>query len=316
MLLKRFRHLIGCAVFLSAAAFCCGCVAHDADEVKYRRVSAQRVDPSVGEYSFLGLHRDHSPDILRSKRAEHLLDDPKNHPSIKERRAARAMAEAEFELVRKGGLMLASWDGSASKPSAVEYVESPGALTINYQASEQLNAIDGDANALLLVVYHLSDRAALDQLAGHEDGMRKLLEGERFDDSVKRVRTHHVQPGAKGQLLFDRPKGGKFVAIVAGYAKPDSETSLYVAEYGLGRWQTIGETYLHRETTMFMPLPLDINMHLGKHELAAKKSAKWLGHYGKSQELIDSQLVRYFRNAASVGMGDEYLPKGCFTNSN
>lgn len=294
-----------CVVF----TLCAGCsVRHDADELANRRVSGARVDPAVGEYSLLGLHRDHGADLARVRRAEHLAGDPKLVPSAREQRMARAMAEAEARLVRQGGMMLYRWDGSASKPTKVDFVASPGALTLNYAASEKLNRTDGESHALLLVVYHLSDRAAFDQLATHEDGIRKLLEGERFDDSVKRVRTFDVQPGARGQLLFDRPEGGKFVALVAGYARPSGETSVYVTEYGLGRWKMPGKTIFERDQYLFSPQPLTIEVRLGQCEMAAKNSGKMLGMLQNTQDMTFEQVQHILYSELGWGTGKLSLP--------
>lgn len=291
-----------CAVVCLAA--CLGCaVRHDAGEVAGRRVSGARVDSSMGEYSFLGMHADRGPDWRRARRAEHLVGDPKLVPTAREQRIARAMAEEESRLVRQGGMMLYRWDGSASKPTKVDFVASPGALTIEYAASKKLNCVDGGSHALLLVVYHLSDKAAFDQLAVHEDGIRKLLEGERFDGSVKSVRKFNVQPGASGRLLFDRPEGGKYVAIAAGYANPEKESSIYVTEYGVGRWATPGADVWSRNTYMFSPQPLEISMRLGETEMAAKNCGKMLGKLEKTRDLTLEQ-VRYLTFREIEGYGE------------
>lgn len=278
---------------IAAALSGCG-VTYDADAVARRRVGGQRVEPAVGEYSFLGFHRDNSADRARVRRAAHLSGDPKLEPSAREQRRAKSLALAEAQLIEDGGLMLYRWDGSANRPSQVEYVAMPGALTVNYHASKQLNCVDGDAKALTLVIYHLSDRAALDQLSSHEDGMRRLLAGDRFDDAVKGMRKFYAQPGSQGQLLFDRPLGGKYVAIVAGYDCLDAEKTLYVTEYGLGMWKMRGEDILSNKKLMFQPLPLCIDVRLGAGEMAAKNGGRMLGKLMKAQELEAEQL-RYLR---------------------
>lgn len=289
---SKFSRIVFPLIALGLSLLGSGCmVSHDADAVAERRVSGRLAGENRDDgVSFAGLRFDHNPDYRRTLRAHHLAGDRRLVPSAKEQRMARAMVEAEARLVRQGGMMLYRWDGSASKPSNVQFVESPGALTVKYRASEGLNSLDGKAHALQLVMYHLSDRAALDQLAGHEEGMRKLLEGERFDASVKRVRTHFVQPGAKGELLLDRPEGGRFVAIVAGFACPEAETSLYVTEYGIGRWETPGSTVWARNKFMFNPLPLEISVSLGRKEMAAKNVGQMTGHLMKTQELLASQV--------------------------
>lgn len=203
---------------------------------------------------------------------------------------AHAMAGAEMRLVRDGYLQLYSWDGSASNPSKVDFVASSKALTLEYRASEKLNCVDDRAHALQLVIYHLSDREELDRLSTDEGGMRALLEGGYFDKSVKHVRIFNVQPGAKGQLIIDRPDGGRFIAVVAGYAQPDREASLYVTEYGIGRWITKGEKEGSRSKFMFKPMPLTINVSLGDTEMAARNAGRMLGELYRTQDLLPAQV--------------------------
>lgn len=299
---RRVHLLLFLPMFLLSAT-CSGCmVSQDADAVSERRVSGRLggitdVDePEVGEHVFAGMRRDHSPDWKRTLRAEHLVEAKHLAPTAKEQRMARARVDAEARLVREGGLMMYRWDGSASKPSEVEFVASPGALTIDFKATESLNSVDGRAHALLLVVYHLTDLAALDNLARHEDGMRKLLEGNRFDGSVRGVRTHFVQPGGEGKLSINRPDGGRYVAIVAGYGHPEAETSLYVTEYGIGRWEMLGEGVLSHPKMMFMPLPLEIKVGLGESEMAAKNVGKLTPHLDKTRDLLDTQVQHLVRS--------------------
>ncbi len=211
-------------------------------------------------------------------RAKRLAADPTLVPSAREQRAARALALAEHSLItRDGGAMLYRSDGSASRAHNVRFVQSPNALTLDYRASDRLNCLGGLPHALLLVVYHLSDRAALDQLSRHEDGMRKLLEGEEFDESVKSVRKHSVQPGAEGTLLLNRPEDGKFVAVAAGYAEPSAKTSLFVTEYGVGQWFAPGATPMHRRKTMYSPLPLRLTANLDETSISVWNTGRIYG---------------------------------------
>lgn len=280
---------------LAASVFLPGCVAaYDAEAVASRRVSRQCDEQVAGEKSFLGFRRDTSPDQAKVRRITHFSDDSNLEPSAREQRIARAMARAESEIIEEGRHIMYRSDGSSTDPSRVDYVSMPGALTVNYQASERLNCVDGDAKALTLVVYHLSDRAALDQLSRHEDGMRFLLLGLRFDAAVKSVRKYHVQPGSSGELLFDRPQGGRYVAIVAGYNNLETDRALFVAEYGLGQYKHKERIIIGVNVTrhFFQPLPLRINMRLGSEEMSAKASGKMLGRLRDAQ-MLEADQVRY-----------------------
>ena len=245
--------------------------------------------PAPAQHSFLGFRRDLRPDPYRTARAAHLSADPRETPTPGELRAARALALAELEIVQSGGNIMYRSDGSSSQPRSVDFVASANALTLDYAASDNLNCIDGGPHALLLVVYHLSDRAALDQLAGHEAGMVKLLEGGYFDESVKGVRTHVVQPGNSGTLILDRPDKGKYVAIVAGYAEPDKRTSLYVGEYGVGEWISPGETPFHRGKRMYMPLPLHLAADLDRLDMTVRSTGRVYGSMQKVSHLLARQ---------------------------
>lgn len=296
MLLGDATGGLGLFPLLALALGCvAGCgVGHDAGALSERRVGGERVQPAVGEYSLFGLHRDRGPDERRALRAEHLTVDRKTRPTVREQRIARTMAEAEERLVRQGGMMPYRWDGTASKPTAVKFVASPGALTLEYRASKKLNGNGEREEPFPLVIYHLSDLAALNQLSGHEDGIRKLLEGERFDESVKRVRTVCIEPGSEGKLLFDRPEGGRYVAIVAGFSRPDRKTSLYVTEYGIGHWERPAnpKSFYNRNTDMFAPMPLTISMSLSASEMTAKHAGKMFGHLQKTRDL-QAREVQY-----------------------
>lgn len=226
----------------------------------------------------------------RTARAGRLAVDPTVLPSPREQRAARALAMAEHSIITQdGGALLYRSDGSSSRAHNVSFVPAPGALTLDYRASDDLNLTDGVPHALRLVVYHLSDRAAFDQLSRHTEGMRKLLQGDDFDESVKSVRVHSVQPGTAGTLRVNRPEDGKFVAVVAGYAEPSAKTSLYVTEYGIGQWYAPGATPMHRRKTMYSPLPLRLAANLEPTSLVVRNTGRIYGATQKVHRLLAEQ---------------------------
>ncbi len=158
----------------------------------------------------------------------------------------------------------------------MQFAASPGTLTVDYAAVERLNCFGGAPHALRLVVYHLKDRAAFDQLARHEEGMRKLLEGEYFDESVAGVRRHEIQPGARGRLLEDRYEGGRYVALVAGYGALRARTAAYVTEYRLYEWRMEGGTVFSRDRSMYSPYPLHLRALLDEGEMRVEDTDRML----------------------------------------
>lgn len=194
----------------------------------------------------------------KARRGVAMAGDPRARPTVQERREAKGAAMQEWDLLINGGMPQYKGDGSSSNINSVKFGAAPGALTLDYYAAPSLNLSDGAAHALTLVVYHLSDRAAFDQLAGHEQGIRKLLEGDYFDASVVGVRKHDIQPGSSARLVEDRAERGKYVALVAGYGSLRARTAVYVAEYRLYQWQMKGGTIFSRDTAMYSPYPLHL----------------------------------------------------------
>lgn len=305
--------LVGRKGCLLAAAFAAlapclllpGCAVRIDDSARSeRRAGKACAEPAAeGSSSFFGVKRDTEPDAGRVRRAANLAGDPKSYPTPREQRAARALARAEQEIIEKsGGAIMYRPDGSSSKAHTVKFVASAGALTVKYSATERLNRLDGVSHAMLLVVYHMRDRAALDQLAGHEDGMRTLLAGEMFDDAVMSVRKHYIQPGADGTLLLERPENGRFVAIVAGYAEPSARTSLYVAEYGLGQWYAPGTTPMHRRKAMYTPLPMHLLVALDEQSMSVKNTGRIHGGTQKVHLLMAEQVQHMTKENFFWGM--------------
>lgn len=270
-----------------------GCDVDDGDAV----VDAPRSVPQSSR-SFLGFRRDPVPDRKREVRAGWMSSDPREKPSYREQREARAMALAQAELLSQGGGIRYRSDGSSSEPNQVEYVASKGALTIEYLASDQLNRADDLPHALVLVVYHMTNRAALDQLARTEDGIGRLLEGKPFDNTVLSVEQHYIQPGTGGVLTVNRPADGRYVALVAGYATPEARTSVFVTEYGVGRYVKDGKALLDKRYYMFMPLPLNLAASLGDTEMWVKDTGLIYGDMRRVTNLLWRQQ-RYFATDGS-----------------
>jgi predicted component of type VI protein secretion system len=219
-------------------------------------------------------------------------------PSVRELREARGAAMQEWDQLLNGGMPLYRGDGASSNINSVRFAAAPGALTLDYAASPMLNASDGEAHALTLVVYHLTDRAAFDQLARHEEGIRKLLEGDFFDASVAGVRTHSVQPGAAGRLVEDRYEGGKYVALVAGYGGLRARTAVHVTEYRVYQWNTAGGTVFSRDRTMYSPYPLHLRAALDVTEMRVEDADTTLNRMRGVTNLQRAQVFADLRPAS------------------
>lgn len=226
------------------------------------RSEAPAAGRGIPQISLFRLRMDNSEAQRQAALADCPPEDPCAVPSYSELRKAKADAVAQAELKAQGGDTQIKPDGSSSNPVEVKFVASPGALGLEIQADKNLNTIEGLPHALVLVIYHLSDRTAFDQLASNTDGVLKLLEGNPFDASVKSVRQMFIQPGMHNVMTMERSEDGRYIAIVAGYNRPDPASSIFITSYGIGHY-TKKNGVMRKSTDMFTPLPLNLRVILG-----------------------------------------------------
>jgi type VI secretion system VasD/TssJ family lipoprotein len=100
-------------------------------------------------------------------------------------------------------------------PPKLEFAKD--AIKIHVKGDPQLNLSDGKPHTLLVCVYQLKDPNGLNQLAGDQDGLYRLLECSLFDASVAGAKRLIVQPGQNTTVNFDRAEGARYVAVAAGY---------------------------------------------------------------------------------------------------
>lgn len=198
-------------------------------------------------------------------------------PTYREQRQARAMVDALDENKKALGLVGADFmlrnDGTASKAHQVQFVASPGALTLDITASPLLNLFDNAPHALRLVVYHLSDAAALEQLAATNDGMIKLLQGERFDESVRGIRVLEIQPGQECRVRIDRAENGRYVGLAAGYHQLERGCNVTAVSYPVSQFvQQTNNLLTKRKTAMFSPQPLHLRIRLDQSSMSVMHS--------------------------------------------
>jgi type VI secretion system VasD/TssJ family lipoprotein len=119
----------------------------------------------------------------------------------------------------------------ASKPlpePVVEYAKN--AVIIYVKADPQLNLYAGTPHTLFVCIYQIKDPNALNQLAGDEDGLCRLLECSLFDASVAAAKKLIIQPGQHETFVLDRAEGTRYVAVVAGYSRIERDRILRLHE--------------------------------------------------------------------------------------
>lgn len=115
----------------------------------------------------------------------------------------------------------------ATKPlpePVVEYAKN--AVIIYVKADPQLNLYAGTPHTLFVCIYQLKDPNALNQLAGDQDGLGRLLECSLFDASVTAAKKLIIQPGQHETFVLDRAEGTRYVAVVAGYSRIERDRIL------------------------------------------------------------------------------------------
>ena len=119
----------------------------------------------------------------------------------------------------------------ASKPSPQPFVEyAKNSVIVNVTADPQLNLYAGTPHTLFVCIYQIKDPKTLNQLAGDQEGLYRLLECSLFDGSVAGANKLVIQPGQHEMFTFDRAEGTRYVAVVAGYSRLERERILRLYE--------------------------------------------------------------------------------------
>ena len=135
------------------------------------------------------------------------------------------------------------------------------AIEISYKADKNLNLYDEKSHTILMCLYQLSDPNIFNELSKSEDGLNKLLNCSRFDQSVVGFMKIIVQPGESKNLSLDRAENAKWAGIVAGYynLSPDMVTRLFEIP-----------VVTERKWLLFKkPIPgnLSVNLSLGSNKI-------------------------------------------------
>ena len=93
----------------------------------------------------------------------------------------------------------------------------PKNIQFHYTAAANLNYYENRPHTILLVIYQLSGLNAFNQQIKTADGLSKLLQAEKFDNSVTGVDQAFIEPGEEKTLTLDRYENTQTIAVVAGY---------------------------------------------------------------------------------------------------
>lgn len=90
-------------------------------------------------------------------------------------------------------------------------------MTLNLAVSGRVNCTDGNPASLVLCVYQLDVRRDFDGLVDDPSSFHRLLEGEKFADSVLSRERYFLNPGENKRILIERRPGTRLLGLAAGY---------------------------------------------------------------------------------------------------
>jgi type VI secretion system VasD/TssJ family lipoprotein len=153
-------------------------------------------------------------------------------------------------------------DSATAGPSSM-WSYQPNSIQIRFKSDARLNEYDGKSHALTICLYQLSKPNAFNDLAKSQSGLSKLLECQRFDQSVSLAQQVFVQPNEDRLLYLDRGESAKYVALVAGYydQDPGSVTRLYQIPIKTTKEGWLFPDYSESPETLF------VNLLLGPKEI-------------------------------------------------
>ncbi|NVN91501.1 MAG: type VI secretion system lipoprotein TssJ [Desulfuromonadales bacterium] len=113
--------------------------------------------------------------------------------------------------------------------TATKWSYEKDAIRLHITGDPELNLYQKKAHTLILCTYHLKDLNGFNQLVDEKGGLEKLLECNRFDQSVTHSKRLVVQPNQDLTEPMNRTEDAKYLGIVAGYysLKKDQSTRLF-----------------------------------------------------------------------------------------
>ena len=90
----------------------------------------------------------------------------------------------------------------------------PRGIHLQYTSALDLNLYENRAHTILMVIYQLSGMNGYNSFVKTTDGLKRLMQADRFDASVVGVDQFFVEPNEKKILSLDRAENAQYVAIV------------------------------------------------------------------------------------------------------
>lgn len=152
---------------------------------------------------------------------------------------------------------------TAHKPAlnANEWAYKPGAITINYVATNPLNVANQQSHTLMLAVVQTTSLQSIQHFLQTARGIGHFLEKDKSEDEAEHLFVHryYVTPGERQQLHITRMAGMKFVTLIAAYnvLNPNQTVKIFDIPIeghvdGIEFWKRV-----------YAPAPLNIHIHFG-----------------------------------------------------
>lgn len=163
------------------------------------------------------------------------------------------------------------------QPDDLSYA--PRTIELQLSAAETLNIDSGQAHALSLGVFQLSDPAAFGTLAASAAGAEKLLDqGMDADATVVGFDRIVLQPGEKRTVYLNRAAHAQYLGLVAGYFRitPAQDVVIFnipIVPKPVG-WVTKGMVAvgLQGADTDGIPAPVALSAGFGSDQVATYAS--------------------------------------------
>lgn len=164
-----------------------------------------------------------------------------------------------------------------AQPDDLTYA--PHSIELQLSAAETLNIDSGQAHALSLGVFQLSDPAAFATLAASAAGAEKLLDqGMDADPSIVGFDRIVLEPGERRTVNLNRAAHAQYLGLVAGYFKitPSQDVVVFnipIVPKPVG-WITKGMvvTGLQAADTDGIPGPVTLSAGFGSDQVATYAS--------------------------------------------
>lgn len=101
-------------------------------------------------------------------------------------------------------------------------------MTLNLSVSDRVNCLGDRPASLVLSVYQLDVRRDFDGLVDDPASFPRLLEGEKFADSVLGRERYFLNPGENRRILIERRPGTRLLGLAAGYYDSSPQDSSLV----------------------------------------------------------------------------------------